>query len=101
MVLADTLASVGGSLAQGPVRNLTLAVSVLIRSRRATESWGCAMRQAAGIFTTEARIPAFKDSVKITIQRLYADLQKQMGAARRPSHLLLLDESLSHQLIDG
>ena len=50
------------------------------------------------IFTTEARIPAFKDSVKITIQCLYADLQKQMGAARRPAHLLLFDESLSHQL---
>ena len=32
---------------------------------------------------TEARMmPAFKDSVKITIQRLYASLQKQMGAAR-------------------
>jgi hypothetical protein len=39
--------------------------------------------------------------VKITIQRLHADLRKQMGAARRPAHLLLLDELLSHQLIDG
>ncbi len=56
------------------------------------------MRQAAANLYEPDRIPAFKDSVKITIQCLYADLQKQMGAARRPAHLLLFDESLSHQL---
>jgi hypothetical protein len=35
------------------------------------------------IFATEARIPEFKDSLKIVIECLYSDLQKQMSALRR------------------
>ena len=38
------------------------------------------------IFAEEARIPAFKESVKIAIWCLYSDLQKQMSAARRSAH---------------
>jgi len=30
-----------------------------------------------------------------------ADLQKQVGSTRRPSHLLLLQESLGDHLVDG
>ncbi len=48
----------------------------------------------------ELRVPSPEGTGEFVVEHLGADLQKQMGAAWSPSHLLLLHQPLGDHLID-
>lgn len=45
-------------------------------------------------------MPALKCLLQIVVQNVHPNLQPEVRTARRPSHLLLFDESFSDDLID-
>src|ERR1700694_3363663 len=57
-------------------------------------------RQRRRLSSAKAWVPAAERTGQITVEHVGPDLQEQMRAARRPSHLLLLDRALGDELID-
>src|SRR5438552_1793233 len=49
----------------------------------------------------ELRVPAAERLAQLLVEHPGPDLKEQVGAPRRPAHLLLLQHPLAHHLVDG
>lgn len=58
------------------------------------------LRGESSLLQREVRIPPLEGAAQLPVEHFRPRLEQQMGAARRPLHLLLLVEALVQQRID-
>ena len=61
---------------------------------------GVLCRELLRLGAAETRMPALKCLPQIVVQNVHPNLQQEVRTARRPSHLLLFDESFCDDLVD-
>jgi len=60
----------------------------------------CSTKSGSGRFGVELRIPLPEHVLQLVIQHFGSGLQQQVRATERPTHLLFLNETPAHHLID-
>lgn len=66
----------------------------IAKGRRPTGSWGFLGRKLVLVGVAKPEVPALKSLLQIADQNVHSNLEKQVGATLRPTHLLFLYEPL-------